>query len=73
MTESLRVAEPFRYVRIYTGFGKKGRSVLENYRSMMEESDTHLALGKRPYQYGECPQHALYDLDRLSDPESQEK
>ena len=37
---------------IYTGFGKKGRSVLENYRSMMEESDTHLALGKRPYQYG---------------------
>lgn len=52
MTESLRVAEPFRYVRIYTGFGKKGRLVLENYRSMMEESDTHLALGKRPYQYG---------------------
>ena len=52
MAESLQEAEPYRYVRIYTGYGKKGREMLEAYRQVLESGDTRMTHGKRPYKYG---------------------
>ena len=61
MTESLQEAEPCRYVRIYTGYGKKGREMLEAYRAIVERSDARITHGKRPYKYGNVRNMPYWD------------
>lgn len=51
-TESLAAAGPYRYVRIYTGYGKRGADLLEEYRKWMEGSRTPQLQKKKRYKYG---------------------
>lgn len=50
--ESFQAAAPYRYVRIYTVYGKKGLEVLSMYRDWLGEQDTKLTYGKKKYRYG---------------------
>ena len=36
--EAIQAAEPWRYVRIFTGYGPKGRELLEDYLRFLEKS-----------------------------------
>ena len=50
--ESLAVANPCRYVRLYTGYGKKGAELLEEHRKWIESSDVLYHQKKKKYKYG---------------------
>lgn len=50
--ESLQAADPYRYVRIYTGYGKKGLEVLTMYKDWLGEQETKVNRGKKQYKYG---------------------
>lgn len=50
--ESFQTADPYRYVRIYTGYGKKGLEVLTMYRDWLGEQEAKVTHGKRQYKYG---------------------
>ena len=52
VAESLAVAAPYRYVRIYTGYGAQGAELLEEYRAVLEGEEPGGASKKRKYQYG---------------------
>lgn len=50
--ESLAVANPYRYVRIYTGYGKKGADLLGEHRKWIESSEVLHHQKKKKYKYG---------------------
>jgi len=50
--ESLEAAEPYRYVRIYTGYGARGAEVLEEYRNWLENTRPPDLRRKKQYKYG---------------------
>lgn len=50
--ESFQTADPYRYVRIYTGYGKKGLELLKQYSDWLGEQDAKLTYGKKKYRYG---------------------
>ena len=50
--QSISVANPYRYVRIYTGYGKQGQDILEEYRKWSEKADTPYYQKKKKYKYG---------------------
>lgn len=52
IAESMAAANPYRYVRIYTGYGKRGTELLEEYRSWMEKTETGYHQNKKKYKYG---------------------
>lgn len=52
IAESMTTANPYRYVRIYTGYGKRGVELLEEYRSWMEKTETGYRQNKKKYKYG---------------------
>lgn len=52
VAEALAVASPYRYVRIFTTYGKEGASLLEEYRSFIEQENSGSISRKRKYKYG---------------------
>lgn len=50
--ESFQTADPYRYVKIYTGYGKKGLELLELYGKWLREQDQNLTNRKKQYKYG---------------------
>lgn len=50
--ESLTAAAPCRYVRLYTGYGRKGAKLLEEHRKWMENSGAGHYQKKKKYKYG---------------------
>lgn len=52
MAESISVANPYRYVRIYCGYGGKGLELLEEYRDWVEKNEAGPRQGKKKYKYG---------------------
>lgn len=52
VAESFQAAEPYRYVRIYTGYGKKGLEVLTMYGDWLGEQEAKVTHGKKQYKYG---------------------
>ena len=50
--ESLAVANPYRYVRLYTGYGQKGAELLEEHRRWMENPEESGHQKKKKYRYG---------------------
>ena len=52
MAESIAAANPFRYVRIYCGYGVKGLELLEEYRDWLEKNKSGPRQGKKKYKYG---------------------
>lgn len=52
MAESVSVANPYRYVKIYTGYGKRGTAFLEEYREWSEKQNSSGRQGKKKYRYG---------------------
>lgn len=49
---SLSISNPYRYVRIYTGYGKKGLELLKEYRKWMEKTEVSVHQSKKKYKYG---------------------
>lgn len=52
VAESLAAANPYRYVRIYTGYGRRGAELLEEYRKWIEKTETSYHQSKKKYKYG---------------------
>lgn len=52
LAESLAAAGPYRYVRIYTGYGRRGAELLEEYRRWTEYSNVSGHQKKKKYKYG---------------------
>ena len=52
VAESIATANPYRYVRLYTGYGKRGADLLEEYRSRVEKTETAFRQTKKKYKYG---------------------
>ena len=52
MAESFAVANPYRYVRLYCGYGIKGLELLEEYCDWMEKNESGPRQGKKKYKYG---------------------
>lgn len=52
MAKSAAVANPYRYVRIYCGYGVKGQELLEEYRDWVEKNVEAARKGKKKYKYG---------------------
>lgn len=52
LAESLAVSSPYRFVRIYTGYGRGGAELLEEYRSWMEKEEKEGGRRKKKYKYG---------------------
>ena len=50
--ESFQTADLYRYVKIYTGYGKKGLELLELYGKWLREQDQNLTNRKKRYKYG---------------------
>ena len=50
--ESFQTADPYRYVRIYTVYGKKGLELLKQYSDWLGEQNAKLTYGKKKYRYG---------------------
>ncbi len=50
--EAIQAAEPWRYVRIFTGYGPKGRELLEDYIRFLEKSRQEPVRIKKKYKYG---------------------
>ena len=50
--EAIQAAEPWRYVRIFTGYGPKGRELLEDYLRFLEKSRQEPVRIKKKYKYG---------------------
>ena len=50
--ESMALSNPYRYVRIYTGYGKRGADILEKYRKWLEKTDVSYHQRKKKYKYG---------------------
>jgi DNA-binding CsgD family transcriptional regulator len=52
MAESIAAANPYRYVRIYCGYGVRGLELLEEYRDWLEKNRSGPRQGKKKYKYG---------------------
>lgn len=52
VAESMAVANPYRFVRIYTGYGTRGAELLEEYRDWLEKTGVSYHQGKKKYKYG---------------------
>lgn len=52
VAESLEEAGPYRYVRIYTGYGARGAELLEEYRSRLEGTRAPRLQKRKQYRYG---------------------
>lgn len=52
VAESLAVANPYRYVRLYTGYGSRGAELLEEYRDWLEKKEASGYQSKKKYKYG---------------------
>lgn len=52
MAESIAVANPYRYVRLYCGYGIKGAELLEEYCDWVEKNESGPRQGKKKYKYG---------------------
>lgn len=52
VAESLNAAGPYRYVRIYTGYGRQGAELLEEYREWLDKTDSSGHQNKKKYKYG---------------------
>lgn len=52
VAESMAVANPYRYVKVYTGYGKKGADLLEQYRNWLKKTDPPARQRKKKYKYG---------------------
>lgn len=59
--ESLAAANPCRYVRLYTGYGKRGAELLEEHRKWIESSDVLYHQKKKKYKYGSVLKMPLED------------
>ena len=49
---SLGIANPYRYVRLYTGYGRQGCELLDEYRGWLEKSEQFRHQNKKRYKYG---------------------
>ena len=54
VAESLHAAGPCRYVGIYTGYGKKGTRLLEEYQNWIHGDEKKPMYGKKRYRYGDA-------------------
>lgn len=61
LAESLAVANSYRYVRIYTGYGMRGARLLDEYREWLEKTETSYHRGKKKYKYGSVLRMPLTD------------
>ena len=52
VAESMTVANPYRYVKLYAGYGRKGVELLEEYRKWTEKSEPVRYGKKKKYKYG---------------------
>ena len=52
VTEALNVANPYRYVKLFTGYGRKGAKLLSEYKKWTERTETVLHAKKKKYKYG---------------------
>lgn len=52
VAEALNVANPYRYVKLFTGYGKKGAELLEEYQRWAERTETLRHANKKKYKYG---------------------
>lgn len=51
--ESMVAANPYRYVKLYTGYGKAGAALLKEYRSWLDKTDSLGYQRKKKYKYGD--------------------
>lgn len=58
--ESIATANPYRYVRIYTGYGGRGKELLEAYKKWAEDTETTV-IHKKRYQYGSVLKMSVTD------------
>ena len=61
LAESFRIAEPFRYVYIYIGYGKKGEKLLCEYREWVEAGTVTVQKRKKKYYYRNVKTMPLLD------------
>ena len=61
VAESISIANPFRYVRFYTGYGRCGAELLNEYREWLEKSDQSRWQNKKRYKYGSVLRMPLED------------
>ena len=52
VARSLGVSNQYRYVRIYTGYGKKGLDLLKEYREWIGKTEIYAHQAKKKYKYG---------------------
>ena len=52
VAESFAVANPYRYVKIYTGYGNRGAELLQEYQRWTEGTETTARSRKKKYKYG---------------------
>ena len=52
VTESFGIANPYRYVRLYTGYGRPGYDLLNEYRNWLDKSGQSRIQNKKQYKYG---------------------
>ena len=59
--ESMMTANPYRYVKIYTGYGKTGTEILKEYHSWLSRTAADGAQRKKKYQYGDVLKMSMPD------------
>ena len=52
VAESMAVSNSYRYVRIYTGYGRRGVELLQEYRDWLEKTASSYHQNKKKYKYG---------------------
>ena len=52
VAEALNVANPYRYVKLFTGYGRKGAELLSEYKKWAERTETTRHAKKKKYKYG---------------------
>lgn len=52
VAESFAVSNPYRYVRIYTGYGRQGAELLTEYERWIDKTESSYHQNKKKYKYG---------------------
>lgn len=59
--ESIVAANPYRYVKFYTGYGKTGTAILKEYKNCLDKTDTVGYQRKKKYKYGDVLKMSVSD------------
>lgn len=59
--ESMVAANPYRYVKLYTGYGKTGTVLLKEYRTWLDKTDTVGYQRRKKYKYGNVLRMSMSD------------